>query len=323
MSVGANQESKHRKPATGPVISMLAFSSAQHRGREQQRRHPRHGGPLGNLALQLLHCAVLSPAAGQPQLRRHGDPAPRHHLAQVVHHSMGRFQKDLRIFHFNFHSFPVALSAERTGNRCGCVKAGRDRRTAGSSRSSPGTPSPSPTSTGGKTWWTPILLRCCRFQSGVYLCIATNSVPPSVSKRVQLYVDFPPTLWITHQLVLSTALLLRAELCRAGGGSAGRLRQYRVSHRRPPPLPQLLARPAGQLHQPAVSPVLSQLVKSGLKTYILTLNCLVVETCLFKLTLYCLSSLLLQCTSLLDLNKNFTKRFTKSNICRETISEFE
>ena len=28
-----------------------------------------------------------------------------------------------------------------------------------------------------------------------------NNVPPSVSKRVRLYVDFPPTLWITHQLV--------------------------------------------------------------------------------------------------------------------------
>jgi len=40
-----------------------------------------------------------------------------------------------------------------------------------------------------------------RFQSGVYLCIGKNNVPPSVSKRVRLYVDFPPTLWITHQLV--------------------------------------------------------------------------------------------------------------------------
>ena len=40
-----------------------------------------------------------------------------------------------------------------------------------------------------------------RFQSGSYLCIAKNGVPPVVSKRVQLYVDFPPTLWITHQLV--------------------------------------------------------------------------------------------------------------------------
>ena len=42
---------------------------------------------------------------------------------------------------------------------------------------------------------------CFRFQSGAYLCIGKNNVPPMVSKRVQLYVDFPPTLWITHQLV--------------------------------------------------------------------------------------------------------------------------
>ena len=46
-----------------------------------------------------------------------------------------------------------------------------------------------------------ILTNCCRFQSGAYLCIGKNNVPPMVSKRVQLYVDFPPTLWITHQLV--------------------------------------------------------------------------------------------------------------------------
>jgi len=40
-----------------------------------------------------------------------------------------------------------------------------------------------------------------RFDSGVYLCIAKNNVPPSVSKRVQLYVDYPPTLSVFHQLV--------------------------------------------------------------------------------------------------------------------------
>ena len=45
------------------------------------------------------------------------------------------------------------------------------------------------------------LININRFQSGAYLCIGKNNVPPSVSKRVQLYVDFPPTLWITHQLV--------------------------------------------------------------------------------------------------------------------------
>ena len=35
-----------------------------------------------------------------------------------------------------------------------------------------------------------------------------NNVPPSVSKRVRLYVDFPPTLWITHQLVGVRILLI-------------------------------------------------------------------------------------------------------------------
>jgi hypothetical protein len=28
-----------------------------------------------------------------------------------------------------------------------------------------------------------------RFDSGVYLCLANNGVPPTVSKRVRLYVD--------------------------------------------------------------------------------------------------------------------------------------
>jgi len=45
------------------------------------------------------------------------------------------------------------------------------------------------------------LSQISRFDSGVYLCIARNGVPPSVSKRVRLYVDFPPTLWISHQLI--------------------------------------------------------------------------------------------------------------------------
>jgi hypothetical protein len=33
------------------------------------------------------------------------------------------------------------------------------------------------------------LLHVSRFDSGVYLCVATNGVPPAVSKRVRLYVD--------------------------------------------------------------------------------------------------------------------------------------
>ncbi|CAH1993066.1 unnamed protein product [Acanthoscelides obtectus] len=35
---------------------------------------------------------------------------------------------------------------------------------------------------------------------GVYLCIASNSVPPSISKRISLKVQFPPMLSISNQL---------------------------------------------------------------------------------------------------------------------------
>ncbi|XP_047740258.1 lachesin [Hyalella azteca] len=40
-----------------------------------------------------------------------------------------------------------------------------------------------------------------RTHSGAYLCIASNSVPPSVSKRVMLEVEFPPQLHVPSQLV--------------------------------------------------------------------------------------------------------------------------
>ncbi|KAK9504922.1 hypothetical protein O3M35_009089 [Rhynocoris fuscipes] len=36
---------------------------------------------------------------------------------------------------------------------------------------------------------------------GAYLCIASNGVPPSVSKRIMLIVHFPPMVWIQNQLV--------------------------------------------------------------------------------------------------------------------------
>ncbi|XP_055546395.1 lachesin-like [Wyeomyia smithii] len=45
------------------------------------------------------------------------------------------------------------------------------------------------------------LSRVSRFEMGAYLCIASNGVPPSVSKRIKVSVDFPPMLWIPHQLV--------------------------------------------------------------------------------------------------------------------------
>ncbi|XP_051175003.1 limbic system-associated membrane protein-like isoform X2 [Leptopilina boulardi] len=40
-----------------------------------------------------------------------------------------------------------------------------------------------------------------RLHMGSYLCIASNGVPPSVSKRITLIVHFPPMIWIQNQLV--------------------------------------------------------------------------------------------------------------------------
>ncbi|XP_030749458.1 neurotrimin-like isoform X2 [Sitophilus oryzae] len=40
-----------------------------------------------------------------------------------------------------------------------------------------------------------------RLQMGPYLCIASNGVPPSVSKRIMLIVHFAPMIWIQNQLV--------------------------------------------------------------------------------------------------------------------------
>ncbi|CAL4066807.1 unnamed protein product, partial [Meganyctiphanes norvegica] len=40
-----------------------------------------------------------------------------------------------------------------------------------------------------------------RLHMGAYLCIASNDVPPSVSKRIVLQVQFAPVLWIPNQLV--------------------------------------------------------------------------------------------------------------------------
>ncbi|XP_062551308.1 neurotrimin-like [Armigeres subalbatus] len=45
------------------------------------------------------------------------------------------------------------------------------------------------------------LERVTRHDMGAYLCIASNGVPPSVSKRIKVSVDFPPILWTSHQLV--------------------------------------------------------------------------------------------------------------------------
>ncbi|KAL1508989.1 hypothetical protein ABEB36_003798 [Hypothenemus hampei] len=45
------------------------------------------------------------------------------------------------------------------------------------------------------------LTRVSRQHMGPYLCIASNGVPPSVSKRIMLITNFPPMVWITNQLV--------------------------------------------------------------------------------------------------------------------------
>ncbi|XP_031337553.1 neurotrimin-like isoform X1 [Photinus pyralis] len=43
--------------------------------------------------------------------------------------------------------------------------------------------------------------RVSRQQMGPYLCIASNGVPPSVSKRIMVIVHFSPMIWIQNQLV--------------------------------------------------------------------------------------------------------------------------
>eukprot|EP00095_Tigriopus_kingsejongensis_P012321 maker-scaffold1540_size36711-snap-gene-0.4 protein:Tk12321 transcript:maker-scaffold1540_size36711-snap-gene-0.4-mRNA-1 annotation:"lachesin isoform x2" len=45
------------------------------------------------------------------------------------------------------------------------------------------------------------LIRISRTEMGAYLCIAQNGVPPSISKRIILTVEFSPMIWIPNQLV--------------------------------------------------------------------------------------------------------------------------
>jgi len=40
-----------------------------------------------------------------------------------------------------------------------------------------------------------------RLHMGAYLAIASNGVPPSVSKRILLNVHFPPMIWVPNQLI--------------------------------------------------------------------------------------------------------------------------
>ncbi|XP_031768223.1 lachesin-like isoform X2 [Galleria mellonella] len=56
--------------------------------------------------------------------------------------------------------------------------------------------------------------RVNRQHAGAYLCIASNGVPPTVSKRIILTVQFPPVITIRNQLVgaaLGTDLVLECE----------------------------------------------------------------------------------------------------------------
>ncbi|CAK1546024.1 unnamed protein product [Leptosia nina] len=56
--------------------------------------------------------------------------------------------------------------------------------------------------------------RVSKQHAGPYLCIASNGVPPTVSKRIMLTVEFPPVITIRNQLVgaaLGTDLVLECE----------------------------------------------------------------------------------------------------------------
>lgn len=46
-----------------------------------------------------------------------------------------------------------------------------------------------------------IFSKISRTDSGAYLCIASNGVPPSVSKRITLDVEFEPMMFVPHQLL--------------------------------------------------------------------------------------------------------------------------
>lgn len=45
-----------------------------------------------------------------------------------------------------------------------------------------------------------IMKKVSRLQMGSYLCIASNGIPPSISKRTTLKVQFPPVAWVPQQL---------------------------------------------------------------------------------------------------------------------------
>ncbi|XP_040566697.1 limbic system-associated membrane protein isoform X2 [Lepeophtheirus salmonis] len=47
------------------------------------------------------------------------------------------------------------------------------------------------------------LYKVSRLDMGAYMCIAANGVPPAVSKRIHLGIDFPPMMWVPNQQIRS------------------------------------------------------------------------------------------------------------------------
>ncbi|KAK0094694.1 hypothetical protein PV326_010294 [Microctonus aethiopoides] len=45
------------------------------------------------------------------------------------------------------------------------------------------------------------LTKITRMEMGAYLCIATNGIPPTVSKRIIVDVEFSPTIFVPNQLM--------------------------------------------------------------------------------------------------------------------------
>ncbi|XP_063230542.1 lachesin-like [Bacillus rossius redtenbacheri] len=45
------------------------------------------------------------------------------------------------------------------------------------------------------------LMKIDRTQMGAYMCIASNDIPPAVSKRISLHINFPPVVKVPNQLL--------------------------------------------------------------------------------------------------------------------------
>jgi len=56
------------------------------------------------------------------------------------------------------------------------------------------------------------LVKVSRLDMGAYMCIASNGVPPAVSKRIHLGIDFPPMMWVPAQQISAIRGAPRAKL---------------------------------------------------------------------------------------------------------------